>query len=434
MKLQLEIPKPYIKLVVGDEREIVENSGRSSGKTTTNESVAVLTALRGGNVWYTCANEGDIDKTIHASLQSTIEHYGLQSKFVYRAKDRAYYVENGGVIYFGGINGKTIDDTTRTKGFTPRGRTLALAICDEANKANSPLHLDGFKTTADKFLTDDAKVIWAFNPHPNKTHWSHKYFADKERGGAFRLYSTYKDISSLLKKATLEEIEKTRLNDELFYRFWYLGESVNFDGLVYPQFNRKTHCINVFDLMALGDKVSELIIGVDEGTVNDSTSCCPLAIMASGKAVVLDCFENKPSREGQDSPSTQSRKIIDWFHRLLTQFYGLAAVPRVWNFESAEGGQSLMRQFREDSGEQCALVRNKSVWGDIKRVRSMLSEGILYFHCAENVSTEIVMQDIEGYIIDPKTNDLKAGQREDTIDALEYATKLYYDTSYQILR
>ena len=429
LRLRCEIPKPFKPLIDPNVREIVERSGRSSGKTTTNENVAALTALQGGNVWYACANEGDIEKTIRASFASTISAMGVEKYFSYFASQKTYKCVTGGGVYFGGINGKTVEDTTRTKGFTPKNKRLDLAICDEANKANSPLHLDGFKTTADKFLTPTAKVVWAFNPHPNKTHWSHKYFADRIRGGATELYSTYKDIVKLLKPATLAEIAKAKEIAPLFYRYWYLGECVNFSGMVYPQFNRAVHAINILSLIATGDKITQLIIGVDEGTVKDSTSCCPLAIMASGKAVVLDTFENVPSREGQDSTPTQSRKIIAWFNDLLMRFrgLGLGTVPRIWNFECAEGGQALMRQFREDSGEPCVTVKNKSVWGDIKRVRAMLSENILFFHVGEGSHTDIVMTDIEGYIIDPNTNDIKDGQREDTIDALEYATKLYYD-------
>ena len=37
------------------------------------------------------------------------------------------------------------------------------------------------------------------------------------------------------------------------------------------------------------------------------------------------------------------------------------------------------------------------------------------------------MADIENYVFDEKTNTIKKGQRDDTIDSLEYATKLYYD-------
>ena len=57
----------------------------------------------------------------------------------------------------------------------------------------------------------------------------------------------------------------------------------------------------------------------------------------------------------------------------------------------------------------------------------MLSEDILFFNTVGGVNTEILISDIENYVIDENTNDIKKNQREDTIDSLEYATKLYYD-------
>lgn len=87
----------------------------------------------------------------------------------------------------------------------------------------------------------------------------------------------------------------------------------------------------------------------------------------------------------------------------------------------------LRLQFNEDAGEDTYLVTNKSVMGDIKRVRSMLSENILFFHMDNNVTTEQLVKDIENYVFDEKTGDIKKQQRDDTIDSLEYATKLYYN-------
>ena len=63
----------------------------------------------------------------------------------------------------------------------------------------------------------------------------------------------------------------------------------------------------------------------------------------------------------------------------------------------------------------------------------MLSEGILLFHVAENVNTEILINDIENYVFDPKTGDVKKQQRDDTIDSMEYATKLYYNTPITVM-
>ena len=87
----------------------------------------------------------------------------------------------------------------------------------------------------------------------------------------------------------------------------------------------------------------------------------------------------------------------------------------------------LRLQFIEDTREDTLLVTQKSILGDVKRVRSMLSEGILYFHDGYGVTTSILIEDIENYVFDEKTGDIKKQQRDDTIDSLEYATKLYFN-------
>ena len=175
------------------------------------------------------------------------------------------------------------------------------------------------------------------------------------------------------------------------------------------------------------DFVAELILGLDEGTVNDSTCVTPIAIMASGVAIVLDCLEIDPQKIGQQSPAQTSRLLIKFINELLSKFPFLQYIRRRWIFECAEGGQMLRLQFMEDSGEETYLVTNKSIMGDVKRVRSMLSENILLFHSDINVNTIQLIEDIENYVFDEKSGDIKKQQRDDTIDSLEYATKLYYD-------
>ena len=56
-----------------------------------------------------------------------------------------------------------------------------------------------------------------------------------------------------------------------------------------------------------------------------------------------------------------------------------------------------------------------------------LSEGLLLFHDGPEVTTSILLTDIENYVFDEKTGDIKKQQRDDTIDSLEYATKLYFN-------
>lgn len=434
----ITICKLYAPLVDDSVGEIVEPSGRSSAKSTSNEIVAIMLMCQSkyNNIWYCRAESGDLRTTVFSSMISTIQLMGLEKIFKWSLSPiQIKCLKTGAICYFSGINGKTDDDVTATKGFTPQRKTLAMCILDEADQVKHPNHITAWVSTATRFLLPKAKVVFAYNPPMSKSHWAHKFFGDKVRNGATRIYATWEDIRSLLTPRAIADIEKFKRDDPDYYRYWYLGEPVNFQGMVYPQFSREKHCINIFQLLATNPRlrVTELILGLDEGTVNDSTCVTPLAILNNGIAVVLDCLEIDPLKIGQQSPAQNSRNLLNYLTELFGKFPFLTNIKRQWIFESAEGGQMLRLQFIEDTGEIVYLVENKSIMGDIKRVRSMLSEGILLFHVAENVNTITLVEDIENYVFDEKTGDVKKQQRDDTIDSMEYATKLYYNTPITVM-
>lgn len=431
-----EISPKFKPLFDGERRTIIMDSGRSSGKTTTVEEAAVFYATQSkyNNIWFCRAEQGDLRKKTFGSLWATIQAMGAEDYFSYSLSPLEIRCSSGAKIYFSGINGQVEDDVNATKGFVPQFRSLKMFVLDEANETKCEAHITAAETTANKFLIDGAKVVYMYNPPPNKQHYIHAWASKKKRDGATRIYTTWKDIYTHLKPATIDEIRQMERNDPLFYRYWYLGEVVNFSGLVYPQFKREKHVVSFYKLLAGGDYPTELIFGLDEGTVNDSTCVAALCVMASGKAVVMDLYEYSPTdraanqgESGALSPSEQSRRLFAWLQDFLGRFPQFQRLPRTWIFESAEGGQMLRAQFVEDYGENTCLVTNKSVWGDVKRVRNMLSEGILLFNCTPGTNTERLVEDMENYVIDEKTNDIKKNQREDSIDSLEYATKLYFD-------
>ena len=412
--------------------EIVEPSGRVSGKTTSNEIAAISLMLQSGknNIWYCRAETGDIRITVFSSMISTIQLMGVERLFRWSLSPIQITCKlTGAICYFSGINGKTDDDLTATKGFTPQYKTLAMCILDEADQVKHYNHITAWESTAARFLLPYGKIVYAYNPPMSRSHWVYKFFGDKVTNGASRIYTTWQDIREQLTEKTINIIKKFQKDDPEYYRYWYLGEPVNFKGMVYPQFNRDTHCVNIYKYFIShpADRVTELIFGLDEGTVNDSTCVTALAIMASGVAIVLDCLEIDPQKIGQQSPAQVSRRLRNFLIELLGKFTFLNTVPRKWIFECAEGGQMLRLQFNEESGEETYLVKNKSIMGDVKRVRSMLSEKILFFHLDKSVNTIQLVEDIENYVFDEKTGDIKKQQRDDTIDSLEYATKLYYD-------
>ena len=428
----VDVCEKYAPLFDPKISEIVEPSGRCSAKTTSNEIAAISLMMKSrlNNIWYCRAETGDIRQTIFSSFISTVQLMEVERYFSWSLSPiQITCTLTGAICYFSGINGKTDDDLTATKGFTPLTKTLAMCILDEADQVKHYNHITAWESTAARFLLPYGKMVYAYNPPMTRSHWSFKFFGDKVTNGATKIFATWLDIKGILNSKVIEIIEKFKKDDPEYYRYWYLGEPVNFKGMVYPQFRREKHCVNVYKLLAErpNDRVIEVIFGLDEGTVNDSTCVTVLAIFASGIAVVLDCLEIDPQKIGQQSPAQTSRLLVKFLTETLGKFAFLRYVPRRWIFECAEGGQMLRLQFNEDAGEDTYLVTNKSVMGDIKRVRSMLSENILFFHMDNNVTTEQLVKDIENYVFDEKTGDIKKQQRDDTIDSLDYATKLYYN-------
>ena len=428
------IPKPFIPLIKttaenGTHRFCIKG-GRYSGKTTTviEEAMEGFITIKGANIVFARADDCDFRKTTFSTVKKVLHKYGIaQYCDIPKRVGDIIFRPNGNIIRFIATGG----DENRTKGLDFEQGYVHRFIHDESQELSEPFEVKGAEKTLLRLMGETTKWIYIYNPPPNKGEFANVYFPEQVRKGrAIEIYSSWEDIYGLLPQDVIEEILKDKAQDYNYYLYEYMGQVVASKGLVYPQFRRDKHVINIYELLARGDRVSELVLGLDEGTVYDSTCVTALAIMYSGKAVVLDCFENDPLIAGQQSPSEQSRALINFINELIGKFSFLTIVPRRWIFECAEGGQMLMLQFLADTHglENCQKVTQKNIMGDIKRVRSMLSEGVLLFHIDQNVNTNTLCTDIENYVFDEKTNTVKKGQRDDTIDSLEYATKLYYDS------
>lgn len=414
---------------------IVVRGGRYSGKTTTviQDSLDGFISIPGANIVIARVDDCDFRKTSFATVKKELYRFGIaQYCDIPKRTGDIIFKPNGNIIRFIATGG----DEHRTKGLDFERGYVHRFIHDEAQELTEDFEVKGAEKTLLRLMGDTTKWIYIYNPPPFRGEFANMYFPQQVRDGrAIEIYSSWQDIYKLLDADVIAEIERDKASDYDYYLYEYMGEVRAAKGLVYPQFKRDKHVTNIFKLLHQGDRVIELVLGVDEGTVNDSTCVTPLAIMGSGRAVALDCKEIDPLVIGQLSPSQQSRKLIDYTNELLRKFTFLAYAPRRWIFDSAEGGQMLRNQFDSDTHftETCLVVANKSIMGDIKRVRNMLSEGILLFHTDINVTTEILMTDIENYVFDEKTDTIKKRQRDDTIDSLEYATKLYYNAPIKVI-
>lgn len=435
MNIRSVVPKPFAPLLDPKVRKIVEESGRSSGKSTTNETVAVGLMLknRKNNIWYCRAEKGDVRTSIFSSFLATVQSMGVEDYFSFKLNPFEVTCRlNGSVCYFGGINGKTKDDLNTTKGFVPQGRNLAMFILDEANEAKSYQHVRAAETTANKFLNPDGKIVYAYNPPPNLGHWAHGYFGKMVENGAKRIYTTYRDIYKLLNEATIEEIETMKRENPQQFKYWYLGQKISLEGLVLYTFNKERNLVpleNFKAAVAQGYQPLYIIYGVDSGVVKDPTAVCAWGIFPDGNLIKLSTFYLDPKTFGQPLPNSyQVDRMKEWYKNFYAEMasYGVilpGAYHEAWVFDSAVVTQDLMYEFQNRTGFFCKAVENKSIERDIKRLQNGYFRGV--FRILDTPSNAPSLREINTFCYDEK-NEIPDGQDDHTIDADKYATAHYY--------
>lgn len=435
MIIRSVIPEPFKALVDPKVRKVVEESGRTAGKSTTNETVAAsgMMQSRLNNVWYCRAEKSDLRNSVYNSFMSTVQKMGVEQYFRFKINPmEATCTLTGAKCYFGAINGKTRDDLNATKGFVPNDRSLAMFILDEANEAKSYNHIRAAETTANKFLKPDGKIVYAYNPPPNLGHWAHSYFGKEIENGATRIYTTYRDIYKLLSQATIEEIETMKRDNPQQFKYWYLGQKISLEGLVLYTFKREKNLISLDHFkaaVAKGYQPLYVIYGVDSGIVKDPTAICAWGVFPDGTLIKLSTFYLDPKKFGEPLPNSfQVERMVEWYNAFYAEMrsYGVIlprAYNEAWIFDNAVVTQDLMIEFNKRTGFFCKAVENKSIERDIKRLQNGYFRGV--FKILNTPSNAPSLREIDTFCYDEK-NEIPEGQDDHTIDADKYATAHFY--------
>lgn len=436
------IPKPFKPLLDPNVRKVVEVSGRSTGKSTTNETLAIGLALQSkyNNTLYMRAEQRDLRDIFNSTL-STIQALGVEQYFdCITSPFRIWCKPTGAIIYFRGINGKTQDDLTATKGFTPQYKTLALAILDEANEVKCFNHVRAAETTVNKFLLPHSKIIYAYNPPPSRAHWANIEFPTMVRNGsAIGIHSTWEDIRKWLKSETIAEIEQTRDQDPKHYKFWYGGEIVDLEGAVIWSFDRVKHLLPLSELQKkIGSNIYyqpvAMFYGVDSGITNDATAVSAWGLFPDGRLIKLGTmyFDIADARKKTGlkgfSHTDQVVYMIEWYNafRKRMNAYGIT-VPSSdnerWCFDGAALTQDLMLEWRKTTRFNSVAVTNKDIERDNARLVNSFKSGQLYI--LDMPDNAVSVEQLETFCYDDN-NEIPEGQADHTIDADKYATYEYY--------
>lgn len=423
-------PVPY-----GTIQEYLLDGGRVGGKTQ-HIAISLLDAVcdpNGGSVIAARANAVDLSGSVREVIVKKIREAGKLGEFIVPdGKLTITHIPTGHKIYFRAYE----KSVTRTKGDEPEGDIAAVWV-EEANEGRNPLYLDAMLTTYYRHMRKGGKIFFSYNPMPQPLHWSHEYFGKKRlTKNTVYLWCNWRHIARFLPKAMLQKIVEAKRTNEKYYRYWYQGEMVSFDGLIFPQWKQEYYVSSDYLKKAIesGNLPRFLLVGVDGGTKRDMTACAPCVFMRNHQFVLLGKYYHNPIKTVPLAPSRQAQYIHEFIEDLYRKYPEVASIPIAFVFDSDSGSQEIMLQLRSMYGYTCQAVRAKKVWQDIQRFQDLLDEGLFYcvaggykdYYTREDLPNDPFLDEIENYVYDPVTNDIKDDQVDHILKAVIYAVKSMY--------
>lgn len=442
----IELPYQFQIIFSPEIKIIIAETGRSAGKSTTISEIAVLLMMQNkqNNIVCARAEKADLRNSVFSGIIKAAQMLGLENEFSISLSPLEITCKRSGAkCYFLGINGKTVDDLTTTKGFEPQGK-IALYFLDEANETKCKEHVIAAQSTMVKFMQPYGSIVYAFNPSIRLTHWSHAFFKNitnytKSDLKIYRIYLTWENIRGLLNEATIAEIEAMRENDPLHYRFVYLGERVSLEGRVIWSFTPERNLLQLSTLQkTIGRNIYyqpvQMFYGVDSGIRQDATAVTAWGLYPDGKLIKLHTFyldikeECRRKAKNGISNSDQVKYIYEWYKLMRKELsdYGINIPPsdhEIWCFDGAAITQDLKLEWEKLTHYRTVAVTNKDIERDIARLVNSYQSGMLQI--LDIKANSISVHEIENFCYDDQ-NEIPEGQSDHTIDADKYATFEYY--------
>lgn len=425
-------------------KEFVLRGGRVSGKTKNDDlsTIPLLDSHIKGDVWCCRSEDNTIRRTVFQSFQA--ELYGLGYTLSNRA-DTDFKVSlspfeirhnrSGNTIQFFSIN----KDINRTKGQFPPSGKLKKVIVEEANEPDSEDYIEALVSTALRFMDENGKIVYRYNPPPTLNAWANRYYPNKVKTGATLIHSTWEDIAELLDPAVIAKILEMKRTDPVHYAYWYGGEVVSLEGLVIWSFDRTKHVISVAELQRRISanfyyQPTHMFYGVDSGLKADATAISAWALFPDGRLIKLGTFKldikEERRRRGLKgiSHTDQVVLMVNWYNEFIERMRLLGVtIPsrdrERWCFDGAALTQDLMLEFEKTTGALCRPVTDKDIERDIARLINSYRSGQLEILDTEDNKASIV--EYETFARD-ENNEIPEGQDDHTIDADKYATYEFY--------
>lgn len=443
MKQNIKIVKPYDRILTTDKTTVIMYSPRISGKSFALGQIVYIYANKypKHDIVVTRANYNSLEDSLYNEIIAFAANIGSGDFYIPLRSPLRIKTKKGNTIYFKGIGGA---DYSRSKGFKGL-RPISLIICDETQQLKDEQSLRqaiaSFIRSVDASIK--SRVILAGNPEMVKAHWWNAYCRKYRYAGVYEFIdANYLSIYKYLSEVTRTEIENERKYNPLMYKFLYLGELDELAGGAYGQFKRERHYItyDVFLKEVRGQTMEYIIWGGDGAITHDSTGICPIAVMSSGRAYVLERFYYNPLETGVVlAPSQLTEMLLEYVdymdkrYRIIADGIGScfyidgAAADLITQLRYSINGYHLVRGFTRKN-----IINNNAVVNNCfaKNMLKIIDFGGYFDYYAKrwvdtSADTEPLIYQLES--VTWKNYKLDPAIPNDYTDALTYGTNAYFE-------
>lgn len=326
----LKIAMPYFckEIMETNYQNYLLYGGRLGGKTNNTAKIAILMMLMNPyhDVMVARVSYGSLGDSSYAELAAAIEDMGENISEEFHLKKSPLRIErkgDAGTIYFVGYGGS---NTSRTKSIKPKHKLIAV-IMEETQELKDEQNLNEALASFRRHYDKNIKTFIMGNPRPMMSHWFSKLIEAKKYDADWKVMNvTYLDILPFINDFDLKEILKTKMENEMYYKWFYLGCMEGSFGAVYPMFKPEKHVITSQQWAVVQERTRirpvACIIGFDGAVNNDCSAAVPLILLSNGQAVIGPVFYHNPNQDGTIGyHQLVQDRFLFWFEDLCRRFH-----------------------------------------------------------------------------------------------------------------
>lgn len=352
--------------------------------------------------------------SVYKKIEWALRKFGIHHQFrMYKSPFKITHKKTGSTFHFYGQ-----DDFQKLKS-NEVGAVIAVWY-EEAAEFKNAEEFDQSNSTFMRQKHPDypfVQFFWSYNPPRNPYEWINEWVESLRNANSYLIHeSSYLDDElGFVTDQMLEEIERIKNNDYDYYRYLYLGESVDLGTNVY-----NLELFQRVDVLPTNERPIYQYFWLDTGHQQSATACIHAVLCRSGNVYIVDTYYYSPAGKViKKAPSILTRELHEYASKQSRLFPGAAIRNRT--IDSAEG--AIRNEYFEKYNIAWHPVAKKRKIEMTEHVQSLLAQGRL-FVCRTQNNDDYFMEEHKRYTWDERTimSDNPAVLKVDdhTCDALQY--------------